>query len=196
MYRFDPHLRSHMAEVREVKTRKASEPPAPRKGLFASLKEQAEDREAKRGSSRNGNGTGDAGSRANTPQNTRPSSGPRHATGATQSPTPQAEQETAVAAMEWVEITAKTVEEAKELALDQLGVDLDEAEFEVLEEPKAGLFGRVRGEARGAGPCAADDASLQGRLPQAADAARRPPSHRRRARPECKSPGHSGGNRL
>ncbi|HVT76700.1 MAG TPA: RNA-binding cell elongation regulator Jag/EloR [Acidimicrobiales bacterium] len=50
--------------------------------------------------------------------------------------------------MEWVEITAKTVEEAKELALDQLGVDADEAEFEVLEEPKAGLFGRVRGEAR------------------------------------------------
>ena len=50
--------------------------------------------------------------------------------------------------MEWVEITAKTVEEAKERALDQLGVDVDEAEFEVLEEPKAGLFGRVRGEAR------------------------------------------------
>lgn len=50
--------------------------------------------------------------------------------------------------MEWVEITGKTIEEAKEKALDQLGVDLDEAEFEVLEEPKAGLFGRVRGEAR------------------------------------------------
>ncbi len=50
--------------------------------------------------------------------------------------------------MEWVEITAKTVEEAKDLALDQLGVDVDEAEFEIIEEPKAGLFGRVRGEAR------------------------------------------------
>jgi len=50
--------------------------------------------------------------------------------------------------MEWVEITGKTIEEAKNLALDQLGVDVDEAEFEVLEEPKAGLFGRVRGEAR------------------------------------------------
>ncbi|MEY2398302.1 MAG: spoIIIJ-associated protein [Actinomycetota bacterium] len=50
--------------------------------------------------------------------------------------------------MEWVEITGKTVDEAKDLALDQLGVDVDEAEFEILDEPKAGLFGRVRGEAR------------------------------------------------
>jgi spoIIIJ-associated protein len=50
--------------------------------------------------------------------------------------------------MEWVETTAKTVEEAKALALDQLGVHADEAEFEVLEEPKTGLFGRLRGEAR------------------------------------------------
>ena len=50
--------------------------------------------------------------------------------------------------MEWVETTAKTVAEAQDLALDQLGVAADEAEFEVLEEPKSGLFGRVRGEAR------------------------------------------------
>lgn len=50
--------------------------------------------------------------------------------------------------MEWVETTAKTVEQAKEIALDELGVGADEAEFEILEEPKAGLFGRVRGEAR------------------------------------------------
>jgi spoIIIJ-associated protein len=50
--------------------------------------------------------------------------------------------------MEWVETTAKTVEEAKDLALDQLGVMADEAEFEVLEEPRPGLFGRLRGEAR------------------------------------------------
>ncbi|MDQ3643403.1 MAG: Jag N-terminal domain-containing protein [Actinomycetota bacterium] len=50
--------------------------------------------------------------------------------------------------MEWVEVTAKTVEEAKDEALDQLGVDESEAEFEVLEEPKAGLFGRLRSEAR------------------------------------------------
>lgn len=50
--------------------------------------------------------------------------------------------------MEWVETTAKTLDEAKELALDRLGVAADEAEFEILEEPRAGLFGRMRGEAR------------------------------------------------
>jgi len=50
--------------------------------------------------------------------------------------------------MEWVETTARTVDEAKELALDQLGVAEDDAELVVLDEPKAGLFGRVRGEAR------------------------------------------------
>jgi spoIIIJ-associated protein len=50
--------------------------------------------------------------------------------------------------MEWLETTDKTVEAAKDFLLDQLGVDEDEAEFEVLEEPKAGLFGRQRGVAR------------------------------------------------
>lgn len=50
--------------------------------------------------------------------------------------------------MEWVETTAKTVELAKELALDQLHVDEDDAEFEVVESPRPGLFGRTRGEAR------------------------------------------------
>ncbi|HSB85604.1 MAG TPA: RNA-binding cell elongation regulator Jag/EloR, partial [Ilumatobacteraceae bacterium] len=50
--------------------------------------------------------------------------------------------------MEWVEFTARTVEEAKEMALDRLGVAADDADFEVLSEPKPGLFGRLRGEAR------------------------------------------------
>lgn len=50
--------------------------------------------------------------------------------------------------MEWVETKGKDVEQAKELALDQLGVDASEAEFEIVEEPRQGLFGRVRGEAR------------------------------------------------
>ena len=50
--------------------------------------------------------------------------------------------------MEWVETIGKTIAEAKERALDQLGVHEEDADFEVLEEPKQGLFGRVRGEAR------------------------------------------------
>lgn len=50
--------------------------------------------------------------------------------------------------MEWVETTAKTIEAAQAVALDQLGVAADEAEIEIIEQPKAGLFGRVRGEAR------------------------------------------------
>jgi spoIIIJ-associated protein len=53
-----------------------------------------------------------------------------------------------VTTVEWVETTAKTLEEAKDAALDQLGVAEDDAEFEVLAEPKQGLFGRTRGEAR------------------------------------------------
>lgn len=47
-----------------------------------------------------------------------------------------------------METTGRTLEEAKEAALDELGVDDIDAEFEIIEEPKAGLFGRVRKEAR------------------------------------------------
>jgi spoIIIJ-associated protein len=50
--------------------------------------------------------------------------------------------------VEWVEVTGRTVEAAKDAALDELGVDEGEAEFEVLEEPRPGLFGRLRSEAR------------------------------------------------
>jgi len=50
--------------------------------------------------------------------------------------------------MEWVETTGRTIEEAKDAALDQLGVDEQDAEFEIVEEPKVGLFGRLRSEAR------------------------------------------------
>ena len=50
--------------------------------------------------------------------------------------------------MEWVETIGKSIAEAKEKALDQLGVHEEDADFEILEEPKQGLFGRVRGEAR------------------------------------------------
>ena len=50
--------------------------------------------------------------------------------------------------MEWVETTGRTLEEAKEAALDQLGVAPEDAEFDVVEEARSGLFGRVRQEAR------------------------------------------------
>src|ERR1700722_159508 len=50
--------------------------------------------------------------------------------------------------MDWVETTGKSIEEATDRALAHLGVHRDDAEVEVIEEPKAGLFGRVRGEAR------------------------------------------------
>jgi spoIIIJ-associated protein len=50
--------------------------------------------------------------------------------------------------MEWVETTGRSVEEAKDRALDQLGVHEEDAEFEILDEPRPGLFGRMRGEAR------------------------------------------------
>lgn len=50
--------------------------------------------------------------------------------------------------MQWVETTGRTIEDAKDAALDQLGIDEAEAEFEIVEEPKTGLFGRVRNDAR------------------------------------------------
>ena len=50
--------------------------------------------------------------------------------------------------MEWVEVAGKTIEEATEQALDQLGVGPGDAEVLVVSEPKMGLFGRVRVEAR------------------------------------------------
>jgi spoIIIJ-associated protein len=50
--------------------------------------------------------------------------------------------------MEWVETTGRTTDEAREAALDQLGVAEDDAEFEVVTPGKTGLFGRIKEEAR------------------------------------------------
>jgi spoIIIJ-associated protein len=50
--------------------------------------------------------------------------------------------------MEWIQITARTIEDAKEMALDRLGVDEADLEFEVLEEPRAGFLGVGRSDAR------------------------------------------------
>src|SRR5260221_8927863 len=50
--------------------------------------------------------------------------------------------------MEWIEVSARTLEDARELALDRLGVVADELEYEVIDEPKGGLFGLGRTDAR------------------------------------------------
>jgi spoIIIJ-associated protein len=50
--------------------------------------------------------------------------------------------------VEWIEVSARTLGDATELALDRLGVVADELEFEVIDEPKSGLFGIGRTEAR------------------------------------------------
>jgi spoIIIJ-associated protein len=50
--------------------------------------------------------------------------------------------------MEWVETTGKTVAEAIDAALDELGVDDQDAEVIVVAEPRAGVFGIGREEAR------------------------------------------------
>ena len=50
--------------------------------------------------------------------------------------------------MEWLEVTGKTIAQAEEAALDRLGVDRSEAEFFVVDEPKSGLLGLRKTEAR------------------------------------------------
>jgi spoIIIJ-associated protein len=50
--------------------------------------------------------------------------------------------------VEWVVTSGRTIEEATELALDQLGVDEQDAEVEVVREAQKGLFGRLRAEAQ------------------------------------------------
>jgi spoIIIJ-associated protein len=50
--------------------------------------------------------------------------------------------------VEWVVTTGRTVSEAVESALDKLGVDEQDAEIEVVQEPQKGLFGRLRAEAQ------------------------------------------------
>jgi len=76
--------------------------------------------------------------------------------------------------VEWVEASGKSLAEAKETVLDMLGVAEDDAEFVVLSEPKAGLFGRLRGEAR-----------VQARVRPVAP----PPKRTRRPRPDKKREG-------
>jgi spoIIIJ-associated protein len=50
--------------------------------------------------------------------------------------------------VDWIEVSARTLEDARELALDRLGVVDEELEYEVIDEPKGGIFGIGRTEAR------------------------------------------------
>ncbi|HEU5084294.1 MAG TPA: Jag N-terminal domain-containing protein, partial [Acidimicrobiales bacterium] len=50
--------------------------------------------------------------------------------------------------MQWVVTTGRTVEEARERALDALGIDDADLEFEVLDEPRSSFFGLRRTDAR------------------------------------------------
>ena len=43
---------------------------------------------------------------------------------------------------------AKTVDEAKEAAIQEFAVEVDRITFEVIEEPKKNIFGRTKGEAK------------------------------------------------
>jgi spoIIIJ-associated protein len=81
--------------------------------------------------------------------------------------------------VEWVEASGKSLTEAKEIVLDLLGVAEDDAEFVVLSEPKAGLFGRLRGEAR-----------VQARVRPVAP----PPKRGRRSRSDRKGDGSRNGS--
>jgi spoIIIJ-associated protein len=50
--------------------------------------------------------------------------------------------------MEWVETTGRTIEDALDAALDELGVDENDVEYEVIARPRGGILGRFGGEAR------------------------------------------------
>ena len=50
--------------------------------------------------------------------------------------------------MEWLEVSAPSVEAAKERALDSLGIHESDAEFEIVTEGKTSIFGRVKEDAR------------------------------------------------
>jgi spoIIIJ-associated protein len=81
--------------------------------------------------------------------------------------------------MEWVEITGRTVEEALDAALDELGVDEEDIEYEVLEEPRRGLLGLLGGGAR-----------IRARVKPVS---REKPDRRRRAGPRAEGRGQGRG---
>src|SRR6476620_12769507 len=84
--------------------------------------------------------------------------------------------------MEWVQTTGRTVDEAVDAALDELGVHAEDVEIEVLEEPKAGFLGRFGGS----------EARVRVRLKPIS---REKPQDRRRGRSKGGSKRNEGGGR-
>ncbi len=84
--------------------------------------------------------------------------------------------------MEWVQTTGRTVDEAVDAALDELGVHAEDVEIEVLEEPKAGFLGRFGGS----------EARVRVRLKPIS---REKPQDRRRGRSKGGSRRNEGGGR-
>jgi spoIIIJ-associated protein len=84
--------------------------------------------------------------------------------------------------MEWVETTGRTVEEALDVALDELGVDEHDVDYEVLVEPRGGLLGRL----------GSSEARIRARVrPLSRE---KPGDRRRRARAQSDSAEKSGGS--
>lgn len=50
--------------------------------------------------------------------------------------------------MDWIETVGDTIEDAKDTALDRLGVAIDDVEFEVVDDAVTGFLGRVKTKAR------------------------------------------------
>lgn len=92
--------------------------------------------------------------------------------------------------MEWVEVTGRTIDEARERALDLLGGVEEDTEVEVLAEAKMGLFGRLREEARvrarllPAVPRSKDDSGRRRRSGSRAPRADAPPAAQQPANPQ------------
>src|SRR3984957_7989115 len=85
--------------------------------------------------------------------------------------------------MEWVETTGRTVQEATEHALDQLGGDESDAEVVGLEESRSGFLGLGRADAR-----------IRARVRPAAPRQKRPPRARRQRNDGAtRRPANSGG---
>ena len=102
--------------------------------------------------SRRGTETGSHNPRPETPGGGRRAAGKRRGAGSgpTVGFTATAQEATPIAdrgkpPMEWIVTTGKTVAEAVEAALDELGVDEADIEYEVLEESKRGFLSRLGG---------------------------------------------------